>query len=58
MGLIVLMATVAVRATFGRPKMAFYELRHFAATYLLELGGSAQQTWPYSSATPTAERSS
>jgi integrase len=27
-----------VRATFGRPKMAFYELRHFAATYLLELG--------------------
>lgn len=27
-----------VRAAFGRPKMAFYELRHFAATYLLELG--------------------
>jgi len=27
-----------VRAAFGRPKMAFYELRHFCATYLLELG--------------------
>jgi integrase len=27
-----------VRAAFGRPKMAFYELRHFAATHLLELG--------------------
>ena len=27
-----------IRAVFGRPEMAFYELRHFAATYLLELG--------------------
>jgi integrase len=27
-----------VRVAFGRPEMAFYELRHFAATYLLELG--------------------
>lgn len=27
-----------VRAVFGRPRMAFYELRHFCATYLLELG--------------------
>jgi integrase len=27
-----------VRAAFGRPKMALHELRHFCATYLLELG--------------------
>ena len=27
-----------VRAVFGRPTMAFYELRHFCATHLLELG--------------------
>jgi integrase len=27
-----------VRAAFGRPKMAFYELRHFTATHLLNLG--------------------
>ncbi len=27
-----------VRALFGRPKMALHELRHFCATYLLELG--------------------
>jgi integrase len=27
-----------VRATFGRPTMDFYELRHFCATHLLELG--------------------
>jgi integrase len=27
-----------VRAAFGRPKMAFYELRHFCATHLLDLG--------------------
>ena len=27
-----------VRAAFGRPKMDFYELRHFCATHLLELG--------------------
>lgn len=26
-----------VRAAFGRPTMGFYELRHFCATYLLEL---------------------
>jgi integrase len=29
-----------VRAAFGRPSMAFYELRHFCATHLLELGCS------------------
>jgi integrase len=28
---------VPVRATFGRPKMDFYELRHFCATFLLEM---------------------
>jgi integrase len=27
-----------VRAAFGRPTMAFHELRHFCATYLLERG--------------------
>lgn len=27
-----------VRAAFGRPEMDFYELRHFCATHLLELG--------------------
>src|SRR3954454_10663653 len=27
-----------VRAAFGRPRMDFYELRHFCATHLLELG--------------------
>jgi integrase len=27
-----------VRVAAGRPKMAFYELRHFCATHLLELG--------------------
>ncbi len=27
-----------VRAAFGRPTMHFYELRHFCATHLLELG--------------------
>jgi integrase len=27
-----------VRAAFGRPKMAWYELRHFCATHLLDLG--------------------
>jgi integrase len=27
-----------VRAVFGRPRMALHELRHFCATYLLELG--------------------
>jgi len=27
-----------VRASFGRPTMAFYELRHFCATHLLNLG--------------------
>ena len=27
-----------VRAAFGRPGMDFYELRHFCATHLLELG--------------------
>jgi integrase len=27
-----------VRAAFGRPTMDFYELRHFCATHLLELG--------------------
>ena len=27
-----------VRAVFGRPGMDFYELRHFCATHLLELG--------------------
>jgi integrase len=27
-----------VRAAFGRPTMALHELRHFCATYLLELG--------------------
>lgn len=27
-----------VRAVFGRPAMALHELRHFCATYLLELG--------------------
>ncbi len=27
-----------VRAAFGRPRMPLYELRHFCATYLLELG--------------------
>jgi integrase len=27
-----------VRAAFGRPRMAFYELRHFCATHLLDLG--------------------
>ena len=27
-----------VRAAFGRPRMALHELRHFCATYLLELG--------------------
>lgn len=27
-----------VRAAFGRPKMAYYELRHFTATHLLNLG--------------------
>jgi integrase len=27
-----------VRAAFGRPSMALHELRHFCATYLLELG--------------------
>jgi integrase len=30
----------AVRAAFGRPAMDFYELRHFCATHLLELGVS------------------
>jgi integrase len=29
-----------VRAAFGRPDMDFYELRHFCATHLLELGVS------------------
>jgi integrase len=29
-----------VRAAFGRPCMDFYELRHFCATHLLELGVS------------------
>ncbi len=29
-----------VRTTFGRPTMDFYELRHFCATHLLELGVS------------------
>jgi integrase len=29
-----------VRAAFGRPKMHFYELRHFCATHLLALGVS------------------
>jgi integrase len=29
-----------VRAAFGRPGMDFYELRHFCATHLLELGAS------------------
>ncbi len=29
-----------VRTAFGRPKMHFYELRHFCATHLLELGVS------------------
>jgi integrase len=29
-----------VRAVFGRPGMDFYELRHFCATHLLELGVS------------------
>lgn len=29
-----------VRALFGRPEMDFYELRHFCATHLLELGVS------------------
>ena len=29
-----------VRAVFGRPTMDFYELRHFCATHLLELGVS------------------
>jgi integrase len=29
-----------VRIAVGRPKMAFYEMRHFAATHLLELGCS------------------
>lgn len=29
-----------VRAAFGRPGMEFYELRHFCATHLLELGVS------------------
>ena len=27
-----------VRAAFGRPGMDYYELRHFCATHLLELG--------------------
>ena len=27
-----------VRTLFGRPTMDFYELRHFCATHLLELG--------------------
>ena len=27
-----------VRSAFGRPTMALHELRHFCATYLLELG--------------------
>jgi integrase len=27
-----------VRAAFGRPEMDFYELRHFCATHLLEMG--------------------
>jgi integrase len=27
-----------VRAAFGRPRMHFYELRHFGATHMLELG--------------------
>ncbi len=30
-----------VRAAFGRPGMDFYELRHFCATHLLELGSPA-----------------
>jgi integrase len=29
-----------VRTAFGRPTMHFYELRHFCATHLLELGVS------------------
>jgi integrase len=29
-----------VRTAFGRPEMDFYELRHFCATHLLELGVS------------------
>jgi integrase len=29
-----------VRAAFGRPRMDYYELRHFCATHLLELGVS------------------
>jgi integrase len=29
-----------VRAAFGRPGMDYYELRHFCATHLLELGVS------------------
>lgn len=28
----------ALRARFGRTEMDFYELRHFCATHLLELG--------------------
>jgi len=28
-----------VRAAFGRPKMRLYDLKHFGATYLQELGG-------------------
>lgn len=31
-------AWTPVRAAFGRPTMALHELRHFCATYLLELG--------------------
>ena len=30
----------AVRLAFGQPEMDFYELRHFCATHLLELGVS------------------
>lgn len=32
-----------VRAAFGRPEMEFYELRHMAASYLADLGATAQQ---------------
>ena len=43
-----------VRARFGRPEMDFYELRHFCATHLLELGRRHTQTSPCSSGTATA----
>jgi integrase len=37
-GVVVLWVWNPVRAVFGRPRMALHELRHFCATYLLELG--------------------